>query len=102
MCQQHYIFHPIQPYELGDMITCENVNNTTDDVNVYVMAYKYNYRKKETINCYGDNPLCRILRIRTITLIPSDLEAQISSKQMVIVNATNIKDITINKNLRKL
>lgn len=89
-------------YELGDMITCENVNNTTDDVNVYVMAYKYNYRKKETINCYGDNPLLQNIKDKNNNFNTSDLEAQISSKQMVIVNATNIKDITIKQEFKEI
>ena len=89
-------------YELGDMITCENVNNTTDDVNVYVMAYKYNYRKKETINCYGDNPLLQNIKDKSKNINTSDLEAQIASKEMVIVNATNIKDITIKQEFKEI
>lgn len=89
-------------YELGDMITCENVNNTTDDVNVYVMAYKYNYRKKETINCYGDNPLLQNIKDKSKNINTSDLEAQIASKEMVIVNATNIKDITITQEFKEI
>ena len=89
-------------YELGDMITCENVNNTTDDVNVYVMAYKYNYRKKETINCYGDNPLLQNIKDKNSNFNTSDLEAQISSKQMVVVNATNIKEIGIVQEFKEI
>lgn len=82
-------------YELGDMIECNNINNTTDSVNTYVMAYKYDYRKKETINCYGDNPLLQNIKDKSNTINTSDIEAQIASKEMVIVNATNAKDITI-------
>lgn len=82
-------------YELGDMIKCNNINNTTDSVNTYVMAYKYDYRKKETINCYGDNPLLQNIKDKSNNINTSDIEAQIASKDMVIVNATNVKDITI-------
>ena len=86
-------------YELGDMITCENVNNTTHSVNTYVMAYKYNYRKKETINCYGDNPLLQNIKSKNDKQY-SSMESQISSKDMVIVNATNPNDITIGQELK--
>jgi hypothetical protein len=86
-------------YELGDMITCESVNNTSDDVNVYVMAYKYDYRRKETINCYGDNPLLQNIKDKSNNINTSDIEAQIASKEMVIVNATNVKDITIGQTI---
>ena len=86
-------------YELGDMITCENVNNTTYSVNTYVMAYKYSYRKKETINCYGDNPLLQNIKSKNDKQY-SSMESQISSKDMVIVNATNPNDITIGQELK--
>lgn len=88
-------------YELGDMITCENINNTNYSVNVYVMSYKYNYRKKETINCYGDNPLLQNIKGKNDKQF-SSMESQISSKDMVIVNATNIKDITIGQTSKNI
>lgn len=89
-------------YELGDMITCESVNNTVDNVNTYVMAYKYNYRKKETINCYGDNPLLQNIKDKSKSVNTSDIEAQIATKQMVIVNSTNISDITIAQEFKEI
>lgn len=89
-------------YELGDMITCENVNNTADSVNTYVMTYKYDYRKKETINCYGDNPLLQNITDKSKNFNSSDLEAQIATKQMVIVNSTNISDITIAQEFKEI
>ena len=88
-------------YELGDMITCKNVNNTDNSVNTYVMAYKYNYRKKETINCYGDNPLLNNIKSKTDKHF-SSVESQISTKDMVIVNATNASDITVEQNLEDI
>lgn len=89
-------------YELGDMITCESVNNTVDNVNTYVMAYKYDYRKKETINCYGDNPLLQNIKDKSKSVNTSDIEAQIATKQMVIVNSTNISDITIAQEFKEI
>jgi hypothetical protein len=89
-------------YELGDMITCESVNNTVDNINTYVMAYKYNYRKKETINCYGDNPLLQNIKDKSKSINTSDIEAQIATKQMVIVNSTNVSDITIAQEFKKI
>lgn len=85
-------------YELGDMITCENVNNTSYSVNIYVMKYEYNYRKKETINCYGDNPLLQNIKNQNDKHL-SNVENQLASKDIVIVNTTNIKDITIGQDL---
>ena len=83
-------------YELGDMITCRNINNTDNTINTYVMAYKYNYREKETINCYGENPLLQNIKTKNDRQI-NDIENQISTKDLIIVNATNVKDITINQ-----
>ena len=88
-------------YELGDMITCENVNNTNDSVNTYVMAYKYDYRKKETINCYGDNPLLQNIKGKNDKQF-SSMESQLSSKDMIIINATNAKEISIGQELKDI
>ena len=88
-------------YELGDMITCENVNNTSHSVNIYVMKYEYNYRKKETINCYGDNPLLQNIKDKNDKQY-SSMESQLSSKDMVIINATNAKEISIGQELKDI
>ena len=83
-------------YELGDMITCRDINNTDNAINTYVMAYKYNYREKETINCYGENPLLQNIKTKNDRQLDG-IESQISTKDLIIVNATNVKDITINQ-----
>ena len=88
-------------YELGDMVTCKNVNNTSHSVNVYVMKYEYNYRKKETISCYGDNPLLQNIKDKNNKHL-NNFENQILSKDMVIINATNPKDITICQELKDI
>ena len=83
-------------YELGDMITCRDINNTDNAINTYVMAYKYNYREKETINCYGENPLLQNIKSKNDRQLEG-IENQINTKDLIIVNATNVKDITINQ-----
>lgn len=83
-------------YELGDMITCRDINNTDNAVNTYVMAYKYSYREKETINCYGENPLLQNIKSKNDRQLDG-IESQISTKDLIIVNGTNVKDITINQ-----
>ena len=83
-------------YELGDMITCRDINNTDNAINTYVMAYKYSYREKETINCYGENPLLQNIKTKNDRQLDG-IENQISTKDLIIVNATNVKDITINQ-----
>lgn len=85
-------------YDLGDMIECRNINNTTDSVNIYVMYYSFEYRNKETINCYGENPLLQNIKSSTDKLV-SSFENQVASKTMVIVNYTNSKDYIIQQEL---
>lgn len=88
-------------YELGDMITCRDINNTDNSINTYVMAYKYSYREKETINCYGENPLLQNIKSKNDRQLDS-IENQINTKDLIIVNATNVKDITINQDLKNI
>ena len=88
-------------YELGDMITCRDINNTDNSINTYVMAYKYSYREKETINCYGENPLLQNIKTKNDRQL-DDIESQINTKDLIIVNATNVKDITINQDLKNI
>lgn len=79
---------PNPAYDLGDMITCKNVNNSSDTVNTYIMAYKYDYRKKETINCYGDNPLLQNVKSKAEKQ-NSSIENQMALSSMTILNYTN-------------
>lgn len=88
-------------YELGDMITCRDINNTDNAVNTYVMAYKYSYREKETINCYGENPLLQNIKTKNDRQLDS-IENQINTKDLIIVNATNVKAITIKQDLKNI
>lgn len=88
-------------YELGDMIECRAVNNTADSVYVYIMAYKFEYRKKETINCYGENPLLQNIKDQTQKLAAS-LEGAISAKELVLVNYTNASDLIIQQTFKEI
>lgn len=79
---------PNPAYDLGDLIECRNVNNSSDTVKTYVMAYKYDYRKKETINCYGDNPLLQNVKSKEEKK-SSNIENQMALNSMTILNYTN-------------
>lgn len=75
-------------YDLGDMIECKNVNNSSHAVNTYVMAYTYDYRKKQTLHCYGENPLLKNVKDKT-ERFRNEVEGQITSKELIIVSYTN-------------
>ena len=79
---------PNPAYDLGDLIECRNVNNSSDVVKTYVMAYRYDYRKKETINCYGDNPLLQNVKSKEEKQ-SSNIENQMALNSMTILNYTN-------------
>ena len=79
---------PNPAYDLGDLIECKNVNNSADTVKTYIMSYKYDYRKKETINCYGDNPLLQNVKSKTEKQ-SSSIENQMALSSMTILNYTN-------------
>lgn len=89
---------PNPAYELGDMIKCEGVNNSTDDVNTYIMQYRYDYRKKETITCYGENPLLQNVKGEKDRLA-TEIENQLSKKDIVVVSYDNAKQYKIKQQL---
>ena len=79
---------PDPAYDLGDLIECKNVNNSSDTVKTYIMSYKYDYMKKETINCYGDNPLLQNVKSKEEKQ-SSNIENQMAMSSMTILNYTN-------------
>ena len=81
-------------YELGDMIECKNVNNSSHTANAYVMAYTYDYRRKQTLHCYGENPLLKNVKDKE-ERFRNEVENQITSKEIVIVNTTNASEVII-------
>ena len=88
-------------YDLGDMIECRNVNNTADSVNTYVMHYSFEYRNKETINCYGENPLLQNIKDQNQKLA-SSFENQLSRQNLVVVNYTNASDYEIKQSFKEI
>ena len=88
-------------YDLGDKIECKDINNTNDSVNVYIMSYKFEYRKKESIECYGENPLLQNIKDQQQKLAAS-LENAINAKDMVLVNYTNASDYYIQQTYKEI
>ena len=87
---------PNPAYDLGDLIECKNVNNSSDIVKTYVMSYKYDYRKKETINCYGDNPLLQNVKSKEEKQSES-IENQMAMSSMTMLNYTNADRFVIKR-----
>ena len=85
-------------YDLGDMIECRNINNSTDSVNMYVMYYSFEYRNKETINCYGENSLLQNVKSEKDRLT-SSIESQLARKDTVVVSYDNAKQYKVKQQL---
>ena len=88
-------------YELGDMIECKNINNSSHTVKTYVMAYTYDYRKKQALHCYGENPLLKNVKSKTDKRIDEALN-EADSKEVVIVEATNASKMTFEQSTKEL
>lgn len=88
-------------YDLGDMIECRNVNNSTDSINTYIMHYSFEYRNKETINSYGENPLLQNIKDQNQKLTAS-FENQLAQRNLVIVNFTNASDYEIRQTEKEI
>ena len=86
-------------YDLGDMIECRDINNSSHVANTYVMAYTYDYRKKQTLHCYGENPLLKNVKDKQ-ERFRNEVESQITSKEIVIVNATNAYEVIIKQDAK--
>ena len=89
------LYIPSNPaYDLGDFISCDNANGSGDCVYTYIMEYKFEYRKKETLKCFGENP-----RLQSITdknsKATSSAESQIESKSIVVVTGRNADEKTV-------
>lgn len=96
------LYIPSNPaYDLGDMLECQEVNNSNFSANVYVMCYKFEYRKKETVNCFGANPLMQNIKDQSQKLVAS-FENQISAKNLIIVNYTNASGYTIKQSKKDI
>ena len=86
-------------YDLGDMIECRDINNSSHIANTYVMAYTYDYRKKQTLHCYGENPLLKNVKDKQ-EKFRNEVENQMTSKDILVVNATNGSEVIINQDAK--
>lgn len=86
-------------YDLGDMIECRDINNSSHIANAYVMAYTYDYRKKQTLHCYGENPLLKNVKDKQ-EKFRNEVENQMTSKDILVVNATNGSEVVINQDAK--
>lgn len=85
---------PNPAYDLGDLITCDNINGTDNTVQSYIMEYKFEYRKKETLKCFGENPRLQGIKDKS-QKSSSSTESQIESKSVVVVTGKNTDEIAV-------
>ena len=85
---------PNPAYDLGDLITCDNINGTDNTVQSYIMEYKFEYRKKETLKCFGENPRLQGIKDKS-QKNSSSTESQIESKSVVVVTGRNTDKISV-------
>lgn len=74
--------------DLGDGLTLENVNNTTDDTFAIVTAYSWTYHKEEKITSNGADALLANVSDQKQKQIDS-MEELIQSKNLVVKTYTN-------------
>ena len=86
---------PNPAYDLGDLIECQNSNFTATTKKTYVMEYKFEYRKKETIKSFGENPYLQMIKDKS-THNSSVLESQIEEKKVITLSAKNTHSVTVN------
>jgi len=80
--------------ELGDCLTLENVNNSTESVVTQVHSLSWKYHSTMKVTCYGSDPMLDGVVSKDNTII-KQLETSIASKDMVVKSFTNSKKLTI-------
>lgn len=80
--------------ELGDCLTLENVNNSTESVVTQVHSLSWKYHSTMKVTCYGSDPMLDGVVSKDDKII-TQLETSISSKDMVVKSFTNSKKLTI-------
>lgn len=89
------LYIPSNPaYDLGDMIACENSNNTLLTKKTYVMEYKFEYRSKETIKSFGENPHLQMISDKASS-DKTQIENAIEGKNVVTLSAKNTHAVTV-------
>ena len=80
--------------ELGDCLTLENVNNSTESVVTQVHSLSWKYHSTMKVICYGSDPMLKGVVSKDNKII-SQLESSLSSKDIVVRSFTNSADINI-------
>lgn len=82
--------------DLGDGLTLENVNNTSEDVFIIVTGYTWTYHKEQSVTSDGTDALLPNVSDSSKKQMES-MEEQIESKNLVVKTFTNSEDININE-----
>lgn len=85
---------PDPTIDLGDCLTLENVNNTSENVPIIVTSVKWAYHKEQSITSDGTDALLPNVSDSSKKQLDS-MEAQIESKNLVVKTFTNAQDIDI-------
>lgn len=80
--------------DLGDGLTLENVNNTTEDVFVLVTSITWTYHKEQSIVSNGTDALLPNVSDSSKKQMDS-IESQIQAKSLVLKTYTNPEDLEI-------
>lgn len=85
---------PDPSIDLGDGLTLERVNNTSESVFILVTAYTWSYHKEQSITSNGTDALLPNVSDSSKKQMDS-MEAQIQAKSLVVKTYTNPEALTI-------
>ena len=81
--------------DLGDGLTLENANNTSESVFVIVTGMKWSHHKEQSVTSDGTDALLPNVSDSSKKQLDS-MEAQIQAKSLVVKTFTNANDVKIN------
>lgn len=81
--------------DLGDGLTLENANNTSESVFVIVTGIKWSHHKEQSVTSDGTDALLPNVSDSSKKQLDS-MEAQIQAKSLVVKTFTNANDVKIN------
>lgn len=81
--------------DLGDLLTLENANYTSESVVSLVTSISWTYHKEHKIVSNGSDALYEAVADRNSKQL-ADMEAQLASKNLVVKTYTNAADFTLN------
>lgn len=85
---------PDPSIDLGDGLTLERVNNTSESVFILVTGYTWSYHKEQSVTSNGTDALLPNVSDSSKKQMDS-MEAQIQAKSLVVKTYTNPEDIEI-------